>query len=161
MDYKPENINAVNEKTVKDRNYYEKELKRIFKLESFKDTQWEVISKVINKEKVIFIEKTGYGKSLCYQFPATQFEGTTIVFSPLIALMRDQVNYLRSIGMEAATINCEESDECNNNTLLKAKENRLKILYIAPERQENDKWIRTVFAEDSRIKISFLGLKQV
>lgn len=160
MDNISENKNGVIEQAVKDRNYYEKELRSVFKIERFKDTQWDVVSKVIKKEKILFIEKTGYGKSLCYQFPATQFDGTTIVFSPLIALMRDQVNYLKSIGIEAATINSEESSGGNDDTLKKAKENKLRILYVAPERQKNDKWINTVFAEDSKIKISFVVIDE-
>ena len=73
-------------------------LKQKFRLERFYDTQWDVIQKIFKGEKVLLIEKTGYGKSLCFQFPATFFEGTTVVFSPLIALMRDQVKKLDSLG---------------------------------------------------------------
>ena len=69
----------------------ENKLKQLFKFDHFHDTQWNVIDKVLKGQRVLLIEKTGFGKSLCYQFPATQFEGTTVIFSPLIALMRDQV----------------------------------------------------------------------
>lgn len=61
-------------------------LKQIFGFDHFYNDQWSVIEKVLNKERVLVIQKTGFGKSLCYQFPATQFDGLTIVFSPLIAL---------------------------------------------------------------------------
>ncbi|RLD55936.1 MAG: RecQ family ATP-dependent DNA helicase, partial [Bacteroidetes bacterium] len=88
------------------------------------------------------IEKTGFGKSLCFQFPATQFEGLTIIFSPLIALMRDQVNGLVKKGINAKFINSEQTAEENSQTIQDAKDAKLKILYIAPERQENQEWIQ-------------------
>ena len=56
-----------------------------FKLPKFYDEQWEAIDKILKGEKVLLIEKTGFGKSLCFQFPATIFKGTTVIFSPLIA----------------------------------------------------------------------------
>lgn len=90
------------------------------------------------------IQKTGFGKSLCYQFPATQFDGLTIVFSPLIALMRDQVKNLCKHNIEAAYINSEQEPEENAIVLHKAKRGELKILYIAPERQENVDWMEAV-----------------
>jgi ATP-dependent DNA helicase RecQ len=71
-------------------------LKRTFKLPKFYDEQWLTIDKILKGEKVLLIEKTGFGKSLCFQFPATVFNGTTVIFSPLIALMRDQVKKLTS-----------------------------------------------------------------
>ena len=74
------------------REFYEKKLHDIFGIERFYDEQWDAISRLLNGERILMIQKTGFGKSLCYQFPATQFPGLTIVFSPLIALMRDQVN---------------------------------------------------------------------
>ena len=69
----------------------EKILQRIFKIEHFHDEQWSAIEKILKGERVLLIEKTGFGKSLCFQFPALLFKGITVVFSPLIALMRDQV----------------------------------------------------------------------
>ena len=90
------------------------------------------------------IERTGFGKSLCYQFPASLFEGTTVIYSPLIALMRDQVNNLRKVGISARCLNSEQTDEENEQTLEDALNGRIKILYIAPERQENQVWIDAV-----------------
>lgn len=116
-------------------------LKQKFRFERFYDTQWDVIQKIFNGERVLLIEKTGYGKSLCFQFPATVFDGTTVVFSPLIALMRDQVNKLNSLGISAACINSNQTDEENSIIIEKAKRGTIKILYIAPERQENNDWI--------------------
>jgi len=119
----------------------EKELKRIFGFEKFYDKQWETIKRLFSGERVLLIEKTGFGKSLCYQFPATQFEGITVVFSPLIALMRDQVQALNEKGISARYINSEQSAEENSKVLQEALNGKIKILYIAPERQENIEWL--------------------
>lgn len=77
-----------------DRKSGEAKLLKIFGFNNFFDDQWHTIQKVFNGERILLIEKTGFGKSLCYQYPATQFSGTTIIFSPLIALMRDQVKFI-------------------------------------------------------------------
>lgn len=116
-------------------------LKRTFKIDRFYDKQWETIEKILKGERVLLIEKTGFGKSLCFQFPAILFKGTTVIFSPLIALMRDQVKNLNSLGIAAKCINSEQTLEENSQIISEAKEGKLKILYIAPERQENSEWI--------------------
>lgn len=119
-------------------------LKKRFKLDHFYDQQWETINKVLQGERVLLIEKTGFGKSLCFQFPATIFEGMTVVFSPLIALMRDQVKKLKELGITARCINCEQTLEENTAILEDAKQGKIKILYIAPERQESEQWLEAV-----------------
>lgn len=119
----------------------EKILQQTFKLPKFYDEQWLTIDKILKGEKVLLIEKTGFGKSLCFQFPATVFNGTTIIFSPLIALMRDQVKKLTELGIAAKCINSEQTPEENSQILNEAKKGKIKILYIAPERQENSEWI--------------------
>lgn len=119
----------------------ERRLKTIFGIERFYDEQWEAIDRILRGERILMIQRTGFGKSLCYQFPATQFSGMTIIFSPLIALMRDQVRSLNEKGIPAAYINSEQSYEDNALVIEKALEGELKILYIAPERQENQEWI--------------------
>jgi ATP-dependent DNA helicase RecQ len=112
-----------------------------FKLSKFYDEQWETIEKILRGERVLLIEKTGFGKSLCFQFPATVFNGTTVIFSPLIALMRDQVKKLNALGISAKCVNSEQTPEVNSQLLTDAKAGKIKILYIAPERQENAEWI--------------------
>lgn len=119
----------------------ELKLKNIFGYNRFYDEQWETIQLLFEGRRVLMIEKTGYGKSLCFQFPATQFSGLTIIFSPLIALMRDQVKSLVKSGISAKYINSEQSREENSATIQDALNGELKILYIAPERQENQEWI--------------------
>ena len=116
-------------------------LQRTFKLPKFYDEQWLTIEKILKGEKVLLIEKTGFGKSLCFQFPASVFKGTTVIFSPLIALMRDQVKKLTSIGISTKCINSEQTPEENSQIINDAKQGKIKILYIAPERQENSEWI--------------------
>ena len=119
----------------------ERRLKQIFGIEHFYDEQWKAIERILKGERILMIERTGFGKSLCYQFPATQFDGITVIFSPLIALMRDQVRSLSKIGIPAAYINSEQSPEDNTKAIEDALKGHIKILYIAPERQENQEWI--------------------
>lgn len=123
------------------RSEAEIKLKELFGFDKFYDLQWEVIDRLFSGKRVLFIEKTGYGKSLCFQFPATQMQGITIVFSPLIALMRDQVRSMIEKGIRAAAINSNQTTEENGAIIEKAQFNQLDILYIAPERMENAEWI--------------------
>lgn len=116
-------------------------LLRIFKLPKFYDDQWQTVDKILKGERVLLIEKTGFGKSLCFQFPAAILDGTTVIFSPLIALMRDQVKKLNALGISAKCINSEQTTEVNSQIIADAIQGRIKILYIAPERQENSEWI--------------------
>jgi ATP-dependent DNA helicase RecQ len=115
-----------------------------FKIGRFYDLQWEIINRLLSGERILLIEKTGYGKSLCFQFTAILLEGLTVIFSPLIALMRDQVNKLQALGIAAKCINSNQTTEENNEIMKEAKQDKLKILYIAPERQENYQWIEEV-----------------
>lgn len=119
----------------------ENRLKETFGLNNFYDDQWETVERILKGERVLLIEKTGFGKSLCFQYPAIVFKGTTVVFSPLIALMRDQVKKLNNLGIAAKCINSEQTSEENTQIITDAKSGKVKILYIAPERQENSEWI--------------------
>jgi ATP-dependent DNA helicase RecQ len=130
--------------TFMDRHTEEQKLKQIFALQHFHDEQWETIERLLSGERVLLIERTGFGKSLCYQFPATQLPGITVVFSPLIALMRDQVAYLQSLSIAAECVNSGQTPYENRRILEEAKRGNVKILYIAPERQENLDWQATV-----------------
>lgn len=127
-----------------DRTQAERILNEKFNLSGFYDMQWDVIEKIFNGERVLLIEKTGFGKSLCFQFPATLFPGLTVIFSPLIALMRDQVKKLQELKISAKCINSNQTDDENLEIINEAKQGKLKILYIAPERQENALWLEEV-----------------
>lgn len=115
-------------------------LKQRFGIGRFYDEQWESISALLRGERILLIQKTGYGKSLCFQFPALLFDGLTVVFSPLIALMRDQVMRLQSLGIAAKCINFQQTWEENRSIIEEAKQGLIKILYIAPEQQESSLW---------------------
>lgn len=121
-------------------------LKKLFKLPYFYDNQWKTIEKILKGQRVLLIEKTGFGKSLCYQFPATQFDGITIVFSPLIALMRDQVNKLKILGISAEYISAQQEQSENNDIIERALNNAIKILYIHPKRMENAAWLQNQYS---------------
>lgn len=123
------------------RTHAEAELKRIFGFDHFYHEQWNTIERLLKGERMLLIERTGFGKSLCYQFPAVIFEGITVIFSPLIALMRDQVNSLNAKHIPACCVNSEQTQEENTQAIQNAIDGKIKILYIAPERQENQEWI--------------------
>jgi ATP-dependent DNA helicase RecQ len=123
------------------RTQAEIQLQKLFGFRQFHDLQWKVIENLLAGRRVLFIEKTGFGKSLCFQFPATQLDGVTIVFSPLIALMRDQVRSMQKKGIRAAAINSNQEPAENQEIIEQASQNKLDILYIAPERMENAAWI--------------------
>ncbi|WP_298502811.1 DNA helicase RecQ [uncultured Maribacter sp.] len=108
-------------------------LKTHFGYDSFRPNQLEVISNVLNKKDVMAIMPTGGGKSLCYQLPALALEGTTVVISPLIALMKDQVDVLRANGVSVAYYNSSQPTEEQQETLKNFKEGKLKLFYVAPE----------------------------
>lgn len=142
--------------TLMTRQTAESKLKQLFGIDHFYDEQWRAIERILRGERILMIERTGFGKSLCYQFPATQFKGVTVIFSPLIALMRDQVRNLCKRGIPAAYINSEQSYEENQEAIQKALNNEIKILYIAPERQENDEWIEAT----RQIKLSMIVIDE-
>ncbi len=119
----------------------ENRLHEIFGIAHFYDEQWFAIDKILRGNRILMIQRTGFGKSLCYQFPATQFPGITIIFSPLIAVMRDQVKNLNARGIAARYINSEQTIEENTEAINDAINGKVKILYIAPERQENHEWL--------------------
>lgn len=126
------------------RKYAEQQLFNTFGFQQFYDNQWFVIEKLLNGQRILLIEKTGFGKSLCYQFPSTQLEGISIIFSPLIALMRDQVQKMCDLGIAANFISSQHTEEENRQTIESALQGKLKILYVHPARMENVEWLETV-----------------
>jgi len=99
----------------------EQKLNQIFHLERFYEDQWQTIHRLLRGERLLLIQRTGFGKSLCFQYPATQLYGLAVIFSPLIALMRNQVKYLKSICIKAECINSEQDDFQNSEILEQAK----------------------------------------
>ena len=109
-------------------------LKKQFGYDAFRLHQEAIIQSVLAKKDTFVLMPTGAGKSLCYQIPALMLEGLTIVVSPLIALMKDQVDSLRLNGIEAAYINSTQSWHEQENVLRDAQTKKLKLLYVAPEK---------------------------
>ena len=109
-------------------------LKKHFGYDNFLPLQEEIIACVLKQRDALVIMPTGGGKSLCYQLPALQFGGLTLVISPLIALMKDQVDALKSNGIAAAFINSTQPYAEMNRIRAQAQQGDLSILYIAPER---------------------------
>ncbi len=112
----------------------EEVLQKSFGYTSFRSGQKEAIEQLLNRQDTLAIMPTGGGKSLCYQIPALVFDGLTIVVSPLISLMKDQVDALRAAGISATFINSTLSVREVNERLNLARTGNLKMLYIAPER---------------------------
>jgi ATP-dependent DNA helicase RecQ len=108
-------------------------LKDVFGYDHFRPLQQEIIAKVLNKTDTLAIMPTGGGKSLCYQIPGLIFPGLTVVVSPLIALMKDQVEQLHELGFPALFLNSSLSLEEYRRNMKQVQSGRGKLLYVAPE----------------------------
>ena len=111
-----------------------KNLKNIFGFDQYRKGQQEIIKEVLKGNDILTVMPTGAGKSLCFQLPATLFDGLTLVVSPLIALMQSQVAQLKLLGVKAGSLNSSNSEAENRETLKMLENNELKMLYVAPER---------------------------
>ena len=109
-------------------------LSSVFGFSAFRPGQEEIVDAVTSGQNVLAIMPTGGGKSLCFQLPALVRDGLTIVISPLIALMRDQVQALKAVGVEAGALTSGNTDEETDAVFAALSEGRLKLLYMAPER---------------------------
>ena len=108
-------------------------LKDVFGYSSFRPQQEEIIAHILSNKDTIVLMPTGGGKSICFQIPALTREGTTLVISPLISLMKDQIEALKSNGVSAAFFNSSQKDDEKNSIIEQAKKGGYKLLYMAPE----------------------------
>ena len=108
-------------------------LKSTFGYDQFRPLQQEIIANVLNRNDTLAIMPTGGGKSLCYQIPALMFNGLTVVISPLISLMKDQVGQLTELGLAAAVLNSSLSYQEYQQTVGRVVRNEIKLLFMAPE----------------------------
>src|SRR3990167_4751688 len=116
----------------------ERVLKEVFGLPSFRGQQEEIIAHVVGGGDAVVLLPTGAGKSLCYQIPAPCREGVAVVVSPLIALMRDQVEALRQSGVRAAAFNSTLTPEEARSIRDALAAGELDLLYVTPERLAGD-----------------------
>lgn len=130
-------------------------LRRFYGYDSFYPLQFEAIQCVMQGNDAVVLMPTGGGKSLCFQIPALLSDGCTIVISPLLALMKDQVDALQAMGIPAASVNSSQTDGYNREVIEQVYAGRIKLLYISPERllAEIEQW-------SSMIKISLFAIDE-
>ncbi len=126
-------------------------LKTYFGYDSFRNGQEEIVQSILAGKDALAIMPTGAGKSICYQVPALMLPGITIVVSPLISLMQDQVKALNEAGIHAAFINSSLTETQIAKAMRLAAEGRYKIIYVAPERLESAGFVQ--FAQNGRISM--------
>ncbi len=131
-------------------------LKKYYGYECFRLGQEEIIQNIMMQKDVLAVMPTGAGKSVCYQIPAMMMEGTTIVISPLISLMKDQVDTLQQLGIPSAFINSSLSYSKLNQIIYEAENDKYKLLYVAPERLENESFLELL----KNIKISMIAIDE-
>ena len=119
-------------------------LNKYYGYKSFRKGQEEIINNIINGNDVLAIMPTGGGKSICYQVPAIAMDGLTIVISPLISLMKDQVDSLNSLGIDSAYINSSLSNIEIQEVYFRLNTGDIKILYVAPERLEGVEFLNII-----------------
>ena len=123
-------------------------LRRFFGFDSFREGQAEVVESVLAGHDTVVVMPTGGGKSLCYQLPALMRGGVTVVVSPLIALMKDQVDALQARGLPATFINSSLDFEEQKERIAGVRQGRFKLLYVAPERFRSNHFVETLRRAD-------------
>ena len=131
-------------------------LRSVFGFPGFREGQEAVVSRLLDSRSVLAIFPTGAGKSLCYQLPALMLEGVTLVISPLIALMKDQIDFLTSRGIPAARLDSTLGPEEIRQLYSDLRAGTLKLLYVAPERLANERFLQTL----RRLRISMLAVDE-
>lgn len=131
-------------------------LRERFGLTNFRPGQMDVIDALLTQGSALAVFPTGAGKSLCYQLPSLLFDGVTIVISPLIALMKDQIDSLHDIGIEAARLDSTLSMDETRDVSRKLNDGTLRLLYVAPERFNNERFL----AQLRRIKIALFAIDE-
>ena len=119
-------------------------LTETFGFEQFLPGQAEVIEHLLARRSTLAIFPTGAGKSLCYQLPALTFDGVTIVISPLIALMKDQIDFLKSHSVPAERLDSTLSADEVRSVMLALRSGELRLLYVAPERFNNERFLQAI-----------------
>ena len=119
-------------------------LEKYYGYKSFRRGQENIINSILSGNDVLAIMPTGGGKSICYQIPALLLDGVTIVISPLISLMKDQVDAIKEMGIESTYINSSLTSKEFEEIITNVKENKYKIVYVSPERLESYEFIMAI-----------------
>ncbi|OUM59999.1 hypothetical protein PIROE2DRAFT_46634, partial [Piromyces sp. E2] len=131
-------------------------LKSKFGFNNFRKGQESIINSLINNRDTLAVLPTGGGKSICYQIPSLMFPGITLVFSPLIPLMQDQVRSLNKAGIPSVFINSFLTEKKIDDILKSAIKGKYKIIYVAPERLKNEKFLEF----SKRVNISMIAVDE-
>src|ERR671938_1576286 len=127
-----------------------------FGFEDFREGQGEVVESILEGHDTVVVMPTGGGKSLCFQLPALMKDGVTVVVSPLIALMKDQVDALRARGLPATFINSSLDFEEQKERIAGVRQGRFKLVYVAPERFRSNHFVETL----QRAQISLFAVDE-
>ena len=131
-------------------------LRSVFGYQSFRKGQAEVIDAALRGQDALVVMATGNGKSLCYQIPALCFDGLTLVISPLISLMKDQVDQLQTNGVAADFLNSSQTPEQQQQVQNKLMSGQLKLLYVSPEKVMTHSFFQFI----AEAKISFIAIDE-
>ncbi len=131
-------------------------LQRYFGLDAFRPGQADVIDSVLSGRNTVVVMPTGAGKSLCYQLPATMLDGVTLVISPLISLMKDQVDALTARGIPATFINSTLTDSERSDRQRRLREGAFKLVYVAPERFRSEAFVSSL----TEARVSLLAIDE-
>lgn len=137
-------------------NILHENLQKYWGYSQFREDQEAIISSVVQGQDVLALLPTGGGKSLCYQLPAIILEGTCLVISPLLALIKDQVSSLEELGVEAEFLSSELDDAEVEDVFTRCIEGFTKVLYVSPERLKNQEFLRRI----PEINISFIAVDE-
>ena len=133
-----------------------KTLKSFWGYDAFRESQEDIILSILEQNDTLALLPTGGGKSLCYQLPALVLEGTCLVISPLLALMKDQVSHLKDLGIEAEYLSSELDEAEQEEIYEKAISGEIKLLYVSPERLHNSLFMRKMLD----VSFSFIAVDE-
>ena len=133
-----------------------KTLKSFWDYDAFRESQEDIILSILEQNDTLALLPTGGGKSLCYQLPALVLEGTCLVISPLLALMKDQVSHLKDLGIEAEYLSSELDEAEQEEIYEKAISGEIKLLYVSPERLHNSLFMRKMLD----VSLSFIAVDE-
>ncbi|HSC68851.1 MAG TPA: RecQ family ATP-dependent DNA helicase [Cellvibrio sp.] len=131
-------------------------LRNAFNLSAFRAGQEAVVNALLHGHSALAVFPTGGGKSLCYQLPALMFDGLTLVVSPLIALMKDQVDALQNLGINAARLDSSLDKDATQKIYASLYDGSLKLLYVSPERLKSERFVQRL----AQVKISLLAIDE-